>query len=216
MPSHAESCPFARLSPLIDSHSSRIRTLETENAILRRKLEAFTSPTLAPMMPNNLPPLNDPGDPSSSDNHQLSTATTNDESQSIELQTHLITSYESLRSDIDRLSVSMSDLDARQSVLVMNESLRVKDDFAHLNAVVGSMRVQLHWLMSNRLQNQQRQQQVTRSPASATAVAVAGSSTAANTGATGSNTRSTTAPGPNDMAAGPRRLSETSRQETKL
>lgn len=38
----------------------------------------------------------------------------------------------------------------------MNESLRVKEDFSHLNAIVGAMRIQLHWLMTTRLQNQQR------------------------------------------------------------
>ena len=41
-------------------------------------------------------------------------------------------------------------------MLVMNESLRVKQDFAHTNAAIGGMRVQLHWLMSARLQGQQR------------------------------------------------------------
>ncbi|KAI9842185.1 MAG: hypothetical protein M1837_007398 [Sclerophora amabilis] len=205
---HIDICPFARLAPLITSQSTRIQALEDENALLRRKVNAFPSPTLPPMTPHDLPPLPEPTYTNSPrpDNFAL---TSSNETQSIELQTHMITSYESLRSDIDRLSASMSELDARQSVLVMNESLRVKDDFAHLNAVIGSMRVQLHWLMSHRLQNQQQQQQH-QPQHQARATPSAGPSTGVGGGGRGP-------PGRGDDAAGiVRRLSDTLRQETKL
>ena len=87
--------------------------------------------------------------------------------------------------------------------MVMNESLRAKEDMAHMNAAVGSLRVQLHWLMSARLQNQQRAAMVrTQSPGE------------------GAGVRTETAEGGSSSALGMRgpvrRLSDSTRQETKL
>jgi hypothetical protein len=67
---------------------------------------------------------------------------------------HLLCLHESLRDEVSRISAALNDLDARSSMTLMNETLRLKDELAHTNAAVGSMRVQLHWLISSRLQQQ--------------------------------------------------------------
>jgi len=69
---------------------------------------------------------------------------------------HLLCLHESLREEVNRVSAAVSEVDAKASMMVLNESLRVKEDLSHTNAAIGSMRMQLHWLMSARLQNQQR------------------------------------------------------------
>jgi hypothetical protein len=67
---------------------------------------------------------------------------------------HLLCLHESLRDEVSRISAALTDLDARSSMTLMNETLRLKDELAHTNAAVGSMRVQLHWLIGARLQQQ--------------------------------------------------------------
>ncbi|KAI9821829.1 MAG: hypothetical protein M1827_002411 [Pycnora praestabilis] len=81
---------------------------------------------------------------------------------------HLLSLHESLREEVDRSSVALSELDAKTSMMVMNQDLRTKEDMAHTNAVVNSMRMQLQWLTSAMLQNQ---------PRSVSGTSVAGSST---------------------------------------
>lgn len=114
---------------------------------------------------------------------------------------HLLCLHESLREEVTRFSDAVREADAKASMLVMNESLRVKEDFAHTNAAIGGMRMQLHWLMSARLQNQQRVAMV-RAQTSGHDLTAGTSSAEADIGE-----------GP---VASTRRLSDTTRQETKL
>ncbi|KZF19344.1 hypothetical protein L228DRAFT_41840 [Xylona heveae TC161] len=94
---------------------------------------------------------------------------------------HLLSLHESLRQEVDRVSAAVSELDARSSMMIMNESLRNKEDITHTNAALNSMRMQLHWLLSARLQMQSRM---------AAAAAAAANSPAGSTAATSPPNRS--------------------------
>lgn len=110
---------------------------------------------------------------------------------------HLLSLHESLREEVDRLSGAVSALDAKSSMMIMNESLRIKEDLAHTNAVIGSMRMQLQWLTSARLQ-------ALRSPVGH---------------AISSSTDSASQPGRAPLGAMPgpvRRLSDSAKQDLKL
>ncbi|KAL6719260.1 hypothetical protein ACLMJK_003497 [Lecanora helva] len=113
---------------------------------------------------------------------------------------HLLCLHESLRQEVSRVSNAISEVDTKASMMVMNESLRVKEDFARNNAAIGGMRMQLHWLMAAKLQEQQRVATV-RARASEDGLGMGTSSAAAD------ELRS---------HAGIRRLSDSTRQETKL
>lgn len=69
---------------------------------------------------------------------------------------HLLSLHESLREEVSRVADAVTALDARASMMLINEELRAKQDMAHTNAVISSMRAQLHWLASARLQAQNR------------------------------------------------------------
>lgn len=208
MPDHSSICPFATLAPFILAQTARINTLEEENDLMKRRMESYGVggfPQHAIEEVSRLG-LGDSSPPSPSANVATSSAQESSTETAAPLDTamhHLLSSYESLRSDIDRLSSSISELDARQSLMQMNESLRIKEDFSHLNAVIGSMRVQLHWLMSTRLQGQTR-----GGPGSAARVTDHAGRAQAARGSPSSDTTSTLAP--------LRRLSDSSRQDTKL
>lgn len=114
--------------------------------------------------------------------------------------TYLLAVHESLRDEITNLSHAITDLDARASMAIMNECLRIKEDMAHTNAAVSSVRMQVQWLMNPRLHQGQR----------------AVRSTAAGDG-------SESSPGPSNATMSPppaplrlRRLSDGGREGTKL
>ena len=170
---HTISCTFATLEPLFRRQDEKLKVIEEENNILKRKVDSFgdglihTNVSLSthndsirsdlrfsPLPPSAIEELSRLPDA------QPATVTTPptdtpDNAPFDSAIDHLLSSYESLRHDINRISASLNELDARQSMLIMNENLRVKEDFSHINAIIGSMRVQLHWLMSTRLQGQQ-------------------------------------------------------------
>ncbi|KAI9826078.1 MAG: hypothetical protein M1832_000527 [Thelocarpon impressellum] len=181
---HTVTCTFHALEPFIRGQSERIQALEVENKIMRRKWDNLSVGELPDQMAeaSRLPLFEAAAPAVESDNTAFDSAIH-----------HLMSSYESLRSDVERLSSSMSELDARHSVVQMNESLRIKEDFSHLNAVIGSMRVQLHWLTSTRLG------QPRTNALNGNGQGVAGPSRATATG-----------------AEPPRRISDTPRQDTKL
>lgn len=161
---HTRSCTFAALEPIFRRQDEKLKTIEEENSLLRRKIASLGDAgiTTAPMnsqrnrseeLELSFPPLS----PSAVPEGGGSANDTSENNTPFDSAVHhLLSSYESLRSDIDRVVASINELDARQSMLFMNESLRVKEDFSHINAIVGAMRIQLHWLMTTRLQSQQQ------------------------------------------------------------
>ena len=79
-------------------------------------------------------------------------------------QQHLLALHESLRTnvttlehDISNMSNAISDLDARTSMQLMNETLRIKEDLAHTNAALFSTRAQVQWLLNRERVGQQQQ-----------------------------------------------------------
>lgn len=145
---HSSSCALAKLAPFLKTQSERLQAheaalkhLKRKNAILEDSF-ATIQETLSPSTnlvdgPSSITPTTD-GGPFDSTAH------------------HLLCLHESLRDELNRVSASVSELDAKASMMVMNESLRVKEEFAHANSAIGGLRMQLHWLTSARLQNQQR------------------------------------------------------------
>lgn len=121
---------------------------------------------------------------------------------------YLLSLHESLREEVSQVSHALTDLDARASMTIMNECLRIKEDMAHTNAALNSVRMQVQWLMNPRLHNGTRASSVRTN----------------STGNEPSRTQltSTSAPGPSSGAGTPlgtlrpRRPSDSGREGTKL
>jgi hypothetical protein len=121
---------------------------------------------------------------------------------------HLLTLHDSLREEVSRITNAMTELEGRANMMVFNESTRVKDEMLRTNTAINSMRMQLHWLMSSHLHNRSNS---------------AGGSSARTTGGTtattsGSNVTqgASVRPGPSGTLQPFRRLSDSTRQDTKL
>lgn len=63
----------------------------------------------------------------------------------------LLTEQEHLRSDIERLSASLGEMEIKQSMLLMNETLRTKEEMAGIRAAINGIRMQIHWLLTVRM-----------------------------------------------------------------
>ncbi|KAF8461353.1 hypothetical protein BDZ91DRAFT_851056 [Kalaharituber pfeilii] len=123
--SHQTACPFTFLRPVLQSHAERITKLELENRTLRKKIDLLT-----PRKPQNEV----------------------DESLSFDDQAYqLLTEQEHIRQDMDRLSATLGELEIKQGMLLMNESLRTKEELAGIRAAINGIRMQIHWLLTARV-----------------------------------------------------------------
>ena len=184
---HTHICALAKLVPflkkqteMLDSHEAALKHLQHKSSILETSFHAIQE-ALTPNINLVDPPTS--VTPTIADGPFDSTAH------------HLLCLHESLREEVSRVAATVSELDAKTSMTFVNESLRLKEDMSHTNSAINGMRLQLQWLVSARLQNQQRMAMMRTQR--------------------GSNDDES--PGP---SAGPgqpgRRMHDVSRQETKL
>ena len=143
---HLKGCSLAKLVPFLKSQNDRLEAHESALKDLRQR-----NSVLEASFANIRDTLCDSANLS---DVSTSSASTLDPGFSDSTTHHLLSLHESLRDEINRVSDALREADARLSLSFMNESLRMKEDFAHSNAAIGGMRMQLHWLMNARLQNQ--------------------------------------------------------------
>jgi len=225
---HESGCPLIMMGPYIEAQNSRIdsldmtiRQLKQRNEILEDGISNIRS-TLMDMartisndreIRGNLQ-TGDGRDQSRSRSREQTNPSDSVEDRSSNFYasnttTYLLSLHESLREEVSQLSLAVSDLDARASMAIMNESLRIKEDMAHTNAAVNSMRMQVHWLMNPRLHQGRGGGMDGSSVAAAARGAVLKSQNGVNT-AVGAGAGPSLSPVPG------RRLSDSSREGTKL
>ncbi|KAF9740489.1 hypothetical protein PMIN02_007233 [Paraphaeosphaeria minitans] len=237
---HEKSCPMATMAPhfrdqqaRIERNEARLEPLTRKVGILEDGLSSITNmlypandssttfPVTNPLDPNisysfpptnliptpdfRLPPASFPPVP-----HNESHPSQPPFDSQVH---HLLTLHESLRDEVNRIANALTELDGRTNMMVINESQRTKDEMLHTNAAINGMRMQLHWLMSATLQQR-------NSARTSAANGSAGGSNARSTaqGAGAGAGASVARPGPiGDFPNGPlRRLSDSTRQDTKL
>ena len=205
---HEQSCPLVAILPYMLSLTSRMEDQEATSATLRRKNvlleESFaalqnllaepatassepTSGNPPSQVPSQVPSQRSPGSSHISEAAPFDSATH-----------HMLSLHESLREELDRVSAAISEVDGRTSMTILNETMRIREDLTHVNAVISSMRMQLQWLTSARLQAQPRGP---AGPSTVSAIGARGQINSSNDG------------GPSQPV---RRLSDSARQDTKL
>ncbi|KAL4801128.1 hypothetical protein BDV19DRAFT_352766 [Aspergillus venezuelensis] len=204
---HEQSCPLITIGPYFEAQNSRldsmeltVRHLQQRNEILDDGLASIRSTLVESSRAFSAHQENsssDNNDASASHNEPRSNTTRSPSNEAdSNATTYLLSLHESLREEVAQLSHAISDLDARASMALMNETLRLKEEMTLTGAAVNSVRMQVQWLMNPRLHQGQRTQ-------------------SANNSGTGSGVG-----GPsNSNAPGllrPRRLSDTGREGTKL
>ncbi|KAJ9648176.1 hypothetical protein H2201_009063 [Coniosporium apollinis] len=169
---HTEKCPIAAMAPFLNAQQARQDAQEAQQKLLQRKIDVleggfssiqsllYTSDpgTRTPTTP--LEGMSNPMLRSGSNNGAASSTTTAPAAENPPFDSsteHLLFLHDSLRNEISRVENALAILDARTTMTLLNESLRAKEEMAHTNAAINGMRMQLHWLMSARLQAQREQ-----------------------------------------------------------
>ncbi|KAF2621083.1 hypothetical protein BU25DRAFT_380189 [Macroventuria anomochaeta] len=122
---------------------------------------------------------------------------------------HLLTLHENLREEVSRISTTLTEVEGRTNMMIINESQRNKDEMLHTNAAINNMRMQLHWLMSATIHQ--------RTTSASTSTSRPSASTSAGTTGRSTTQGPSSRPGPSGTLPAPyRRLSDSNRQDTKL
>lgn len=211
---HEQTCPLVSLGPYFEAQNTRLASLELTMRHLQQRNEIFED-GLANVRSTLLETARAGGGsrhggrPFSDGNRRQQTELdetdeSGERSNLFSSNAYLLSLHESLREEVSQMSQALTDLDARASMTIMNECLRIKEDMAHTNAAVNSVRMQVQWLMNPRLHNGTR------------AAGVRTNSTGNDS--TRSQLTSTSAPGPSSAAGPlrPRRPSDSGREGTKL
>ncbi|CAG8630028.1 18341_t:CDS:2 [Acaulospora morrowiae] len=168
---HIVECPFEPLKGFFKIHKERMDTLDQENKQLRFTVQELKKTNLS--LQNQVSEifnLLNSGFPS----HDLESK---GDVLSLERSTSIITTQELLLSDndhfknqIEALNASFADLELRQNVALMTESLRMQEEIQSLKNLCHGLRMQMHYLLMERRINDP----TVRNVANATAVTRAG------------------------------------------
>ncbi|KAJ5782588.1 Zinc finger RING-type [Penicillium paradoxum] len=171
MEMHEQSCPLVAMGPYFEAQNSRLNSLELSMRHLQQRNEIFEDglanirSTLGESTRIAMNNHDDGETAQAGRDQQASTRTdinTDDPADiaasvfSSNATTYLLSLHESLREEVSQLSHAITDLDARASMAIMTECMRIKEDMAHTNAAVNSMRMQVQWLMNPRLHQEAR------------------------------------------------------------
>ncbi|KAJ9287993.1 hypothetical protein DTO021C3_4397 [Paecilomyces variotii] len=215
---HEQSCPLITMGPYFEAQNSRMDSMEVTIKHLKQRNEiledgianiqsTLMESTRAPPESRTRSSGRTRSDSPSSPQETSSNSTVDRSSNlsSSTATTYLLSLHESLRDEVAQLSHAITDLDARASMAIMNESLRIMEDMAHTNAALNSVRMQVHWLMNPRLHQGQRSSSVSPGTSSQARAVGLGSSSSGSSSAAG--------PSPSSRS---RRLSDGGREGTKL
>lgn len=151
MNQHTATCPLAKLVPFLNlqnerlaAHESALNHIRRKNSLLESSFATIQETVNAPSslfdtnlaLPNQSP---------EGETHFDSTAH------------HLLSLHDSLREEVTRVSAAVSELDAKASMMVLNESLRMKEQLSRTNTAVSRLRYQLELHMSIGPQGRPRQ-----------------------------------------------------------
>ncbi|KAL8751983.1 MAG: hypothetical protein Q9199_006058 [Rusavskia elegans] len=140
---HFKNCPLAKLIPFFKAQNDRLESQEIALDLLKAKhysLEMVLSSITETLETCDIRqqgtevetfgPVSQTPEPYDATTH------------------HLLCGHESLRRDVERMSMEMSNLDAKARLMILNESLHTKDELSRANAAISSIRMQLNWLTS--------------------------------------------------------------------
>ncbi|CAG8264930.1 unnamed protein product [Penicillium olsonii] len=219
---HEQSCPLVAMGPYFEGQNARLNSLELGMRHLQQRNEIFEdglanirstlmeSTRVNPSSHNNRSSTQSTRDQQPRARPEVDPGDSEDIATSIFSSTansYLLSLHESLREQVGQLSHAITDLDARASMTIMNESLRIKEDMALTNAAMNSVRMQVQWLMNPRLHQGPRG-------------AVRANNTTEGTRTQLDSSASTAGPSTSSAQSlgflRPRRLSDTGREGTKL
>lgn len=195
---HAIECHFRFMGPIVDSLKQEVTKLSTEVQTLNerdkakdRRIRFLESYKNAPSIYNEAP-LDLSTIPDHAASHETAPYDSRDQ--------YLLSLLETQESKVDQLSVGITELEAKQTVMLFNETIPIKEQLAELRSAQSVIACHVRWLMNLRLQ-ERRPGGMNGAGANISGQKVDGSSSTA---------------GSSDERLQPRRLSDSRENITKL
>lgn len=157
---HLDKCPMAAMTPFIQSMNSRvdnqaamIRALQTKNDILESSFATIQSLlTSVGGTDESSTAIVCTGSPASLLPHSRQEETQVPRFDSAEER--MLSMQDSLMEHMERTFAAISEVEGRTSMTLINETLRIRDEMAHQNAMISSLRLQLQALLNARMRVQ--------------------------------------------------------------
>jgi hypothetical protein len=147
---HQNTCPIQMLGPYLQAQTSRIDVQETKIKHLEQQNSVYRAcfSVLEDILGCDLL-----AESSSTDTNYR--PRTGDAAQtSVTNGAHIIAHIDSLREELqeqyEQVTRGIADLEARQNTMVLNETLRQREEVAQFSATLTNMRVQINWLLNTR------------------------------------------------------------------
>jgi len=109
--------------------------------------------------------------------------------------------YNSLERQIEELSKNLTELETRQTVMVLNQVMPVKDHITEIRSTLGILKMHVAWLMNSRREELERSRMASRTAHATASGAGAGSGAGTGSGMGGAGGRSTRGHGGSDSEA---------------
>lgn len=192
---HVPECVFKVMGPVVESLKDEITSLRGEVQTLTEKDKTKDRRIRFLESYKNAPSYGDPliDIPNMSENPQSLVDPAPYDSR----DQYLLSLLENQESKVDQLSVGMTELEAKQTVMLFNETIPIKEQLAELRSAQGVIGCHVRWLMNLRLQE--------RRP---------GATATLNSGAKAESSSGSGSAGP--FPQQPRRLSDPRENITKL
>ncbi|CAG8696930.1 13917_t:CDS:1, partial [Acaulospora colombiana] len=168
---HILECPFESLKGFFKIHRQQMETLDQENKQLRSSIKELKRTNLSLQTQiSEISNLLNSEFPSYDLESKGSALRLEGETSIITAQELLLSDNAHFKSQIETLNADLADLELRQNVALMTESLRIQGEMQNLKNLWHSLRMQMHYLLLERRENGP----TVRNVANATAVARAG------------------------------------------
>ena len=147
---HAPECHFRFMGPMVDSLKLEVTKLSNEVQVLNerdkakdRRIRFLESYKNAPSLYSDTTLDLSLPDPTSS-SHETAPYDSRDQ--------YLLSLLETQESKVDQLSVGITELEAKQTVMLFNETIPIKEQLAELRSAQSVIACHVRWLMNLRLQ----------------------------------------------------------------
>jgi TNF receptor-associated factor 5 len=151
---HAPACDFKVMGPVVETLKEEINALRSEIQFLNekdkakdRRIKFLESDRMASSSSNAL------GYPVPDISALPDTAPSSAEYAPFDSRDqYLLSLLESQESKVDQLSVGMTEIEAKQTMMLFNETIPIKEQLAELRSAQGVLGMHVRWLMNFRLQ----------------------------------------------------------------
>ena len=152
---HGEDCTFKLVGPVVETLKSEISSLNSKYESLMqrdelhsRRIKFLEGGLRDPYRALDFPDMSSQPDPALPEAENVGSLDTSSE--------YMLSLMEAQENRIRQLSAGMNELEARQTVILFNETMPIKNEMAELRSTQQVISMHVRWLMQFRRQEQQR------------------------------------------------------------